>query len=175
VSIETLLAIFVAVTAIAVGLQSVFMTIAARSILKLIQKLEQRVDRFELDTQELIDRARTVVGCAEPIGRIAEDVSTTVNVVSEMITTRASDIDQFVEETIQFGREQASKLDHVVTDTVEKFEQATEVIQKDVAQPVTEISSIVQGIRAGITYLFNRKANATSRGKNHSDEEELFI
>ena len=148
-----MLAIFVAITAIAVGLQSVFMTIAARSILKLIQKLEQRVDRFELDTQELIDRARKVVGCAEPVGRIAEDVSTTVNVVSKMITTRARDIDQFVEETIQFGLEQASKLDHVVTDTVGKFEQATKVIQKDVAQPVAEISSIFQGIRAGIAYL----------------------
>jgi len=175
VSIETLLAIFVAITAIAVGLQSVFMTIAARSILKLIEKLEQRVDRFELDTQELIDRARTVVGCAEPIGRIAEDVSTTVNRVSEMITTRVSSIDQFVEETIQFGREQSSKLDHVVTDTVGKFERATKVIQKDVAQPVAEIFSIFQGIRVGLAYFLNRKASTTSRGENHSDEEEMFI
>ncbi len=171
--IETLLVIFVAITAVAVGLQSVFMTMTARSILELTQRLEQQAIRFESDTQDLMNRARTVVERAEPLGRIGENVSTTVNLVSEMIATRARDIDQLMQEMVQFGREQASKVDHVVTDTVEKFEQATELIQKDVVQPAAEISSFFKGIRTGIAYLFNRKTSAPPA--ESYPEEELFI
>ena len=58
-------------------------------------------------------------------------------------------------------------------DTVQKFEQTTEMIQEDVLKPAVEIASFLKGLRAGLTYLFNKKTSVPPT-ESHP-EEELFI
>ena len=171
--LETLLVIFVAFSALAFGIQSFFMIRAARSLAHWVKNLDKQVKQLEEGAQELMNRTQRVAESLEPLSRIAEKVNVHAELIFQMVETRARDLDQLVEEMINLGREQASKVDQVMTDTVQKFEQATEIIQKDVVQPAAEVSSFLKGIKAGFSYLSQRKSR--SKAEEDYPEEELFI
>jgi len=173
VSLETLLLVFVSISAIAFALQCLSMWKAARSIAKTVKRLEQETKELRGEAHELIERARGIVESMAPLGRIAESLRANMDLISEMVRERVQDLDQFVQEMTEMGREQASKVNHVVTDTVEKFEQTTEMIHQDVLKPALEISSFLKGIKAGLYYLFNKKSPPPP-SKSHA-EDELFI
>jgi len=173
VSLETLLLIFVSISAVALVLQCLSMWKAARTIAKTVERLEQETKELRGDAQELIERARGIVESMAPLGRIAESLRANMDLISEMVRERVQDLDQFVQEMTEMGREQASKVNHVVTDTVEKFEQTTEMIHQDVLKPALESSSFFKGIKAGLSYLFNKKTPPPP-SKSHP-EDELFI
>ena len=82
------------------------------------------------------------------------------------------EVDGLVKEVIRLGHEQAQRVDGLVTDTVEKFEQTSEVIQKDVLRPILEIGSFFKGIQSGLSFLLGRRGKKTG---TKSPEEELFI
>ena len=172
-SLETLLLVFVSISAVAFVLQCLSMWKAARSIAKTVERLEQETKELQGDAHELIERARGIVDSMAPLGRIAESLRANMDLISEMVKERVRDLDQFAQEITEMGREQASKVNHVVTDTVEKFEQTTEMIHQDVLKPALEISSFLKGIKAGLYYLFNKKPPPPP-SKSHP-EEELFI
>jgi len=173
VSLETLLLVFVSISAVAFALQCFSMWKAARSIAQTVERLEQETKDLRGDAHELVERARGIVESMAPLGRIAESLKTNMDLISEMVKERVQDLDEFVQEMTEMGREQASKVNHVVTDTVEKFEQTTEMIHQDVLKPALEISSFLKGIKAGLYYLFNKKSPPPP-SKSHA-EDELFI
>jgi len=173
VSLETLLLVFVSISAVAFALQCLSMWKAARSIAKTVERLEQETKELRGDAHELVERARGIVESMAPLGRIAESLKTNMDLISEMVRDRVQDLDEFVQEMTEMGREQASKVNHVVTDTVERFEQTTEMIHQDVLKPALEISSFLKGIKAGLSYLFNKKTPPPP-SKSHP-EDELFI
>ncbi|MDA2939068.1 hypothetical protein MYX75_12505 [Acidobacteria bacterium AH-259-A15] len=171
--IETLLFVIVAISAVALVVQSLSMWKASRSIREKVGKLERRSVELEEDLRRLMTRIEGVVKSVEPLGRMAENVKANVDLISQMVKGRVQDFDQFGKEMLELGRDQASKFDYVVTDTVRKFEQTTELIQKDILRPAVEISSFFKGIKAGLSYLFNKKAS--TRPTESYPEEELFI
>ena len=170
---EALLIVFVGVSAIALVCQSLSMWQTARSITQMVQRLEHQSKEMEESAQEVLGRVQGVVDQMAPLGEIAENLKINVDLISEMVTERAQDLDHFVQEITEMSREQASKVNYVVGDTVQKFEQTTEMIQEDVLKPAVEIASFLKGLRAGLTYLFNKKTSVPPT-ESHP-EEELFI
>ena len=146
---------------------------ASRSIKQMVQKMERQSKELEEDAHELLRRTQEVVESMAPLGGIAENLKANIDLISQIITERTRDLDQFLQEMTEMSREQASKVSYVVSDTVQKFEQTTEMIQEDVLKPAVEISSFLKGLKAGLAYLFNRKAPPPSAQRH--PEEELFI
>lgn len=172
-SVEILLVFFVVVSAVAVVLQGLAMWRTSKAVGELAEKLEQRSSVLKENVQELVTRVEGVVESMEPLGRMAQDIEKHVDHIAEMVQQRAEDIDQFGKELADLGRDQASKFDFIVTDTVRKFEETTGLIQKDVLQPAVELSSFFKGLKAGVSYLFNRQTPA--RPPESYPEDELFI
>ena len=173
---EALLVVFVGISAIALVCQSLSMWQTSKSITQMVQRLERQSREMEESAQEVLQRVQGVVDQMAPLGEIAENLKGNIDLVSEMVTERAKDLDQFVQEITEMSREQASKVNYVVGDTVQKFEQTTEMIQEDVLKPAVEISSFLKGLKAGLTYLFNKKTPVPpSESHPEGEEEELFI
>ena len=82
------------------------------------------------------------------------------------------EVDGLVKEVIRLGHEQAQRVDGLVTDTVEKFEQTSEVIQKDVLRPILEIGSFFKGSSRDYRSYWGGRGKKTG---TKSPEEELFI
>ncbi len=171
-STETLLLIFVGVTALAFTVQCVSIWSTSRSMRTLIQRLEQRSEEIEGKFRTLQDRLLTLSEDLEPLQSSAKDLGANLETISARVRERSEDVDDFVQEILKVGRQQASKIDFLVSDTVQKFEQTTEVIQKDMLRPAVEISSFVKGVRAGLNVLLSGE---TPRPDRQQQEEELFI
>lgn len=171
---DNLLIILVAVTALAFIIQCVAVWITLSRAREIAARLEKQSDDMKTDLQRVVDNLRqTAETLEQPVQRISDELNSTTTLLSQLIQDRAKDVDQFVKDMTQVGRDQAGKLDFVVTDTVQKFEQVTEVIQRDVLQPAIEISSLIKGLKSGLGFLFSRKAPRPTEGV--SEEEELFI
>lgn len=171
-TVETLLLIFVGVTAVAFTAQCLSFWWAAKSIRQLTGRLEAQTREVEGNLKIVQNRLLEVSEDLRPLRSSAETLGSDISQISRTIRERADDLDQFINELMGLGREQASKIDFLVTDTVQKFEQTTEVIQKDVLRPAVEISAFIKGIRSGLAVLFSREKPAKS---SSSSEEELFI
>ncbi len=171
-SVETLLVIFVGVTALAFTMQCLSVWWAARAIRQLTGRLEVQSHDVERKLRVVQERLLAVSEDLKPLRASAEHVGANVNEVSETLRRRAGDLDKFIDELMGLGREQASKIDYLVTDTVQKFEQTTEIIQKDVLRPAVEISAFIKGLRSGLAVLFSKQPASKPVD---AAEEELFI
>ncbi len=170
---EALLIVFVSISAVALVCQSLAMWQTSRSITQVVQRLEHQSKEIEESAQEVLRRVQGVVEQMAPLGETAENLKTNIDLISGMVNERAQDLDQFVQEITEMSREKFSKVNYVVGDTVQKFEQTTEMIQEDVLKPAVEISSFLKGLKAGLTYLFDKKTPVPPT-ESHP-EEELFI
>jgi uncharacterized protein YoxC len=171
-STETLLVILIVVISAAFVLQCLSVWAASRKVGRIADNLQKQTEGLAAQMEEVTGGVREVVESLRPLNQVAKDVQNNADALSRMVRERAEDFDQFAREMVQAGRDQAAKIDYLVTDTVKKFEQVTEVIQKDVVHPALEITSFIKGIQSGLGYLFTKK---TSRPEEGLPEEEMFI
>jgi len=169
--VEFWLVVFVGVSTLVFTVQCIALLVTGLTIKQMAARLETQRKEVESNLSVVQDRLLKLSEDLQPLRNMAENIGSTANVVSDTLRERAKDLDQFIQELMTVGREQASKVDHLVTDTVQKFEQTTEVIQKDILQPAVEISSFIKGIKSGLEALFSRKPVGA---RDKSAEEEFF-
>lgn len=170
---ETLLVILVGVTAVSIILQAVFIRRTLSSTTHALARLSSISTALEKDAREVLNQLQDVVAGLDHLRTVFDRLGERTEQVGRMFETRARDVDQLVDTLVQVGTRQAEKVDEVVTDTVVKFEQTTELIQRDILKPVVEISSIIRGLRTGLDYLFSGKSSAGPARPPR--EDDLFI
>lgn len=168
---DTLLIIFVGVSALAFVLQSISMWRTFRTVQEVVERLNKQSQDLQREVRQVMVKVNETADSLKPLALMAQDVTENLKTMTVTVRDRAQDLDQFIQEMLQAGRDQAAKVDYVVTDTVQKFEQTTELIQRDVIRPAIELSSFLKGVKSGLDYLFTRKRSP----KSPTDEEELFI
>lgn len=163
-----------AVTALSIVLQSIFVWRTMRSTSDAVAKLSSLSNDLEEDAREVLAHFQDVASGLEQVKTAFENLGTRAAEINEMMEARAHDLDRFVERVVDVGTRQANKVDEAVTDTVDKFRQTTDIVQQDVLKPIMEISSVIRGLKTGIDYLFSRRPSASGQATESSDEE-MFI
>jgi uncharacterized protein YoxC len=171
VNADTLLVIFVGVSALAFVIQSISMLRTFQTVKGVVEKLNKQSQDLQREVREVVAKVNETAESLKPLGLMAQDVTDNLKTMTGTVRERAQDLDQFIQEMLQVGRDQAAKVDYVVTDTVQKFEQTTELIQRDVIKPAIELSAFLKGVKSGLDYLFTRKRSPSTP----AEEEELFI
>ncbi len=173
---ETVLIALAALCVIAMLMQAFALLGVQGTVKTLSKRLGEQSKKLEGDVAELSSKIRQVTENLEPLGTISQDLSRNVNEVSAMVSRRSGEMDVLVEEVVKAGRDQAAKIDFVVTDTVQKFEQTTDIIQRDILRPAAEITAFIKGLRSGLQYLFSKAPTPAAPGDKRPDrEEDLFI
>ncbi len=167
--LDILLVVFVGLACLAFLVQSIAMWRAFQAVRETSERLNAQSKSIQKDIQEISARLKTTAESLQPLGKMAEDVSASLQDIALIVRNRTADLDQFVEEMVQIGRDQASKVDYVVTDTVKKFEDTTDIIKRDILRPAIEISSFFKGLKSGVEFLFGAKKH-TSRADEFEDE-----
>ena len=168
---EELLVVLAGLCLVVLLAQGIVLWQTARIVRGLSQRIEARSRKLEEDVGDLTANMHEITENLKPLSELSEDLGTNVEEISALIQQRSQDFDAFADQVLKVGRDQASKIDFMVTDTVQKFEQTTEVIQRDILRPAREISAIVKGLRTGLSYLFSKKTSPD----DEAAEEELFI
>lgn len=175
-AVETLLVIFVGVTALSIVLESIFVWRTMRSANDAVTRISSLSKGLEQDAREVLTQFQDVASGLEQVRTAFDNMGTRAGEINEMMEARAQDLERFVERVVEVGTRQAEKVDEAVTDTVEKFRHTTDIIQQDVLKPIVDIAAVIRGLKTGIDYLFSRKSSSSGRSADYSDEdEEMFI
>src|SRR5690242_13712696 len=158
---NTLLTIFIAVTAAAVLLQLgilIGMYVALRKTSAKVESLAEEVKTKVLPTAEL---AHSLLTELRPKIEILVD---NVSVSTTVMRTQLERIDATLTDIVDRTRLQVIRADEFVTNTMDKIEETREVVQRTVVSPVRYISGLAHGVTVGLESFFGRRRARTAVG-----------
>lgn len=167
---NTLLTVFIAVTAAAVVLQAAIlagMFFAVRKTTAKIESLAEEVKTKVLPTAEL---AHSMMLELRPK---IESVADNVSVSTTILRTQVERIDATLTDIVDRTRLQVIRADEFVNNTMDKLEETREAVQRTVVSPVRHISGLMHGVTAGVEAFFSRKRQRS--GAPNVQQDEMFI
>jgi len=166
---NTLLTIFVVVTACAVLLQALIlvgMFIAMRKTSAKMESLAEEVKTKVLPAAELAQSMMTEL--RPKIVTLVDNVSVSTTV----LRTQMERMDATLTDIIDRTRLQVIRADEFVNSTMDKLEETREAVQRTVVSPVRHISGLMHGVTAGVEAFFSRRRD---RESVNVLQDEMFI
>jgi len=170
---ENLIAVFVALTGIAVALQAgvlLAMYLAMRKSARQMETLAAEVKTKLLPTAEL---AREILTEMRPkVEIIADNLQDSTTVVREQVKR----MDATVNDVVDRARLQVIRADELLTRTLDRVAQTSDMVHKTVVSPVRQLSGLMQGITVGLEFLFAGRKNGGKREERRPvPQDEMFI
>lgn len=166
---NTLLTVFIALTAAAILLQAGIlagMFFALRKTSAKVESLAEEVKTKVLPTAEL---AHSMITELRPkIETLVDNVSVSTTV----LRTQLERIDATLTDIVDRTRLQVIRADEFVTSTMDKLEETRETVQRTVVSPVRHISGLMHGLGVGVETFFSRRRG---RGSANVQQDEMFI
>jgi hypothetical protein len=103
------------------------------------------------------------------IDTIASNVSETTTVIRGQLER----IDATVSDVVDRARLQVIRADELLNRTMDRIEETSEVVHKTVVSPVRQFSGLIQGVTAGLEFLFGGRRS--SREDVTVPQDEMFI
>jgi uncharacterized protein YneF (UPF0154 family) len=146
----TLLIAFIAVTAVAVVLQTMILGGMFVAMRKMIERTEALQVRINEQAVPLLEKIRGLVDESTPkIQTVIANVAET----SDLVKSQAVKIDGAVTEFVGIARSQAEKANGLAGRTLERVDHTAAAIQNAVTTPVRHLSGLVEGVLAGLGQL----------------------
>ena len=168
---DTLLTTFIAVTAVAVVLQTLIlagMFIAMRQMIGRTEGVQKRVNEQLLP---LLEKVRGLVDESTPK---IQTVMTNVAETSELVKSQAVKIDGAVTEMVNLAHKQAERASGLASRTMERVDHTAAAVQNAVTTPVRQLSGLVDGVLAGIGQLIAGRRGGQPRTKAVPNDD-MFI
>ncbi len=167
---ETLLTVFVAVTAIAVVLQMLILAALYFSTKKTAERVEKVAKQVEEKAIPALTNANEMLTEARPkIREIIDNMQVTTTTVREQAERLNDTLTDIVDRT----RLQVIRADEIVSRTMDRVEETTEAVHHVVLSPVRQLSAMMTGLMAGIgEYVGGRKVRRQERAV---PQDDMFI
>src|SRR5881628_376158 len=162
-SLEGLLTLFVALTALAVITQAGVLV----GIYIMSKRLSEQIERFMKETREMIS----------PMKSITENLrSASANLVEIGLSAREQfrRVEAMVTDTGEALHLQIERFDQVSRNIMDRINETTEIVQDSVVRPAREVAAVAKGITRGFGAFFFGSRSRSTVDKAHQDEE-LFI
>ena len=158
---ETLLTIFVAVTAIAFFVQAFCMV----AILINFNRLSARLEKFMGDLRELM----------VPVKSISENLRiASANVVEIGLSARDQfrRVEAMVTTTGEALNVQLERFDQLSQNVMDRINETTEIVQESIVRPAREVAALAKGLTGFSSFFFRRSKSTVDQARQ---DEELFI
>jgi uncharacterized protein (UPF0333 family) len=167
---DTLLTVFIAVTAVAVVLQMAILAALYFSTKKTSAKVEAIAKQVEEKAIPALTLANEMLTDAKPkLTVILDNMTVTTTTVREQAERMNVTLSDIVDRT----RLQVVRADELVSRTMDRVEETTEAVHHVVLSPVRQVSAMMTGLMAGIgEYVGGRKVRRTERAV---PQDEMFI
>jgi hypothetical protein len=166
-STQTLLVVFIAVTACSMLLLATAMVVMAVGARKARKKVESLVDDFRLHALPVIISSRDVLNDVSPkLKLITENLMAT----STTLRAKADQVGGLVGNVTDRAQAQASRVDGMVKATLDQVTFAAQAIEHGLAMPIRQVSGVLNGLRAGVDVIRKK-----TPGTNRDPEEDLFV
>jgi len=168
---ETWVAVFVIVAAVAIVLQAGLLMAMFFQTRRTMDRMERFTSDLESKLGPILSRVQILLEDTQP--KISEMVAYAAHVVY-LERAQAQTVARVFTEASDRLRGQVVRADRILTGALETIEDAGSKFSHGVWRPVQKISALVQGIRVGLDLLRSRRTNRRPE-EPLEQEEELFI
>ncbi len=167
---ETLLMVFIAVTALAVLMQAVLMAALYGSAKKAVAQLDAMSHVVNDKVLPTLTEAQEMLAETRPkLREILENTTAT----SVMVREQTERLNVTLSDALDRTRLQVIRADEIVSRTMDRVEETTEAVHNVVLSPVRQVSAMMTGLMAGIgEYIGGRKVR---RQEQAVPRDEMFI
>ena len=168
---ESWMPFFVAVTALAVVLQTCILAALLLSVRSLIKRLEATTNEIRLRVAPILGKVQLIVDDVHPqISHMMEDAAH----ITSLARTQVQNVDRVVGEAVDRLRMQLAHTDEILTGALETVEEAGATIRRTVLGPVQSATALVRGIQAGLEFFRGGRRRPDPAAPEPQDES-LFI
>lgn len=161
-SLEGLLTLFVALTAIAVITQAGVLV----GLYIMSRRLTEQLERFMKEWHEMLVPMKSIMDNL----RVA-----TTNIVEIGLSAKEQfrRVEAMVTDTGDALQVQLERFDRVGKNIIDRINETSEIVQTSVMRPVREVAALAKGVSRGFeTFLFRRNRSTVDQARQ---DEELFI
>lgn len=169
---ETLLTVFIIVTAVAIVIQMAVLVALYASVKKTGERVQTLATQLEQQGLPTLQMARELLAENGPkIKAMVENANVTIANVREQVHRLDASVTDIVDRT----RLQVIRADELVTRTIDAVEETTDLVQHTVISPVRAVAGVLQGITVGAGALLGTFRRRPRPRRGTREEEEMFI
>lgn len=162
---NTLLTIFVAISAIALLLQ--FVTLFG--LFLIARKLQQAIMPVIPQVENVVATTRRTV---ENVSEHIEKIGNTSNAILDITKQQVHKIDELLTDAATRAKVQMERAEMVLDDSMTRVQHTVTAVQSGVLRPIREVHGVLSGLRTALAYL-GRGGRPTV--DHATADEEMFI
>ncbi len=166
---DTLLLIFVALTAIALLAEAVIMLALFLTVRKIGKVVQDHVGEVRGAVMPVIAKSREVIDRVSPK---VESMATDLTQIVHNLHEQGIEIKASTSEILERVHRQSTRVDGMFTNLADGVEHAGQVMSETVTKPVRQVSAIVAAAKAFLSVLASGRR---SDGRARSANEDMFV
>jgi hypothetical protein len=166
---SSLLIAFIAVTSVAVVLQTLILAGMYASSRKMGKRIEALSTRVEEQVLPLVEKVRGIVDESAPM---VQTVIANLAETSKLVRAQAGQIDEAVTEIVGIARTQVANAAVLADRTMQRVDHAEEALHRAVTSPMRRLSALAEGVVAGFGEFVGKRKG---RGDKKVPSDEMFI
>jgi chromatin segregation and condensation protein Rec8/ScpA/Scc1 (kleisin family) len=167
--------VFIALTGIAVLLQAAILLAIYLAMRKSGARMEALAAEVKGKVLPAVEELQSTMTEVRPrLTVIAANLEETTRAVRSQVER----VDATVNDVVDRARLQVIRADELLTRTLDRVEQTSDMVHKTVISPVRQLSGLMQGITAGLEFLFSGRGNrngARREERRPVPQDEMFI
>jgi chromatin segregation and condensation protein Rec8/ScpA/Scc1 (kleisin family) len=167
--------VFIFLTGAAVMLQAGLLLAMYLAMRKSGARMEALATEVKTKILPTVEQAEAMLAEIRPkLQVIADHLQDSTTVLRDQVQR----VDATVKDVVDRGRLQIIRADELLTRTLDRVEQTSDMVHETVISPVRRLSGLMQGITAGLEFLFGGRGrrNGGSREERRAvPQDEMFI
>ncbi|MGA7219895.1 MAG: hypothetical protein WBX38_16365, partial [Candidatus Sulfotelmatobacter sp.] len=162
-------------TGAAVVLQAGLLAAMYLAMRKTAERVESLAEEVKTKALPALESTHSLL---TEIGPKLQVISDNLADVTTRVRAQVQRVDATVSDALDRARLQVIRTDEMVTRTLDKVESTSEIVQKTVVSPVRQVSGVIQGITAGVEFLFTHRSQGNGARRDPQrplPQDEMFI
>ena len=165
--------LFIALTGLAVLLQAGVLLAMYIAMRKSSARMEALATEVKTKVLPTVEQAQEIITDIRPRLQV---IAANLEETTATVRAQVQRIDAATNDTVDRARLQIIRADELLTRTLDRVEQTSDMVHKTVISPVRQFSGLIQGIAAGLEFLFSSRRNGGRREERQAvPQDEMFI
>lgn len=171
-NIQIAMLALVAVAALALVLQTIFLIVAASIARKAVSSLRQEFEHYRTSIAPIITRTSELIQNVAPK---VEQTAGELAAISKTLRAQTAEIEIAAQEIIASTHKQVGRVDGMLTSFFDRVDQATKFMSEAVARPMRQVSGVIASVRAAVETLRSDGSRQPRATAQYPDGEPQIV
>jgi hypothetical protein len=167
--------VFIALTGIAVALQAGVLLAMYLSMRKGGERMEALATEVKTKVLPTVEQVQMILTELRPKLQVITD---NLQESTTLMRAQVQRVDAAVNDVVDRARLQVIRADDLLSRTLDRVEETSDIVHKTVTSPVRQLAGLMQGITAGLEFLFGGRGARNGRRREERapvPQDEMFI